>query len=132
MFVELQREIKMKEFIKFILTIFLGLLLFGLFLTGCTKTASETAAETSLHQVSVIEQQIKKECPTAKIDESIKALKSSINTQLAVCESQKATLKEKNNTLLAILIGLIVVIVIINWIKIKEGVTKCVSRFKNF
>lgn len=101
-------------------------------LTACVQNASETAAETSLHQVSVIEQQIKKECPTAKIDGSIKALKSSINTQLAVCESQKATLEEKNNTLLAILIGLIVVIVIINWIKIKAGVTKCVSRFKNF
>lgn len=101
-------------------------------LTACVQNASETAAETSLHQVSVIEQQIKKECPTAKIDESIKALKSSINTQLAVCESQKATLQEKNNTLLAILIGLIVVIVIINWFKIKAGVTKCISRFKNF
>lgn len=103
-----------------------------LLLTACVQNASETAAETSLHQVKAIEQQIKKECPTAKIDESIKALESSINTQLAVCESQKATLEEKNNTLLAILIGLIVVIIIINWIKIKTGVAKCVSRFKNF
>lgn len=108
------------------------IILIALLLTACVQNASETAAETSLHQVSAIEQQIKKECPTAKIDEPIKALKSSINTQLAVCESQKATLKEKNNTLLAILIGLIVVIVIINWIKIKAGVTKCISRFKNF
>lgn len=124
MFVKLQREIKMKEFVKFIITIFLGLLLVGLFLTGCVQNASETATETSLHQVSVIEQQIKKECPTAKIDESIKALKSSINTQLAVCESQKATLEEKNNTLLAILIGLIAIIVVVNWTKIKARIFK--------
>ena len=93
-------------------------------LTACVKNASETAAETSLHQVSVIEQQIKKECPTAKIDEPIKALKSSINTQLAVCESQKATLEEKNNTLLAILIGLVAIIVVINWTKIKTRIFK--------
>ena len=131
MFVKLQREIKMKEFVKFILTILLGLLLFGLFLTGCVQNASETAAETSLHQVSAIEQQIKKECPAAKIDEPIKALKSSINTQLAVCESQKDTLQERNNTLMAILIGLIAIIVVIIWVKIKSGVLKCVSRFKN-
>lgn len=122
----------MKEFVKFIIAIFLGLLLFGLFLTGCVQNASETAAETSLHQVSAIEQQIKKECPTAKIDGSIKALKSSINTQLAVCESQKATLEEKNNTLLAILIGLIAVIIVLNWVRIKTGVLKCASRLKNF
>lgn len=93
-------------------------------LTACVQNASETAAETSLHQVSVIEQQIKKECPTAKIDEPIRALKSSINTQLAVCESQKATLEEKNNTLLAILIGLIAIIVVINWTKIKTRIFK--------
>lgn len=100
------------------------LLIIIVLLTGCAKNASETAAETSLHQVSAIEQQIKKECPTAKIDESIKALKSSINTQLAVCESQKATLEEKNNTLLAILIGLIAIIVVVNWTKIKARIFK--------
>lgn len=102
-----------------------------LVLGACAKNASETAAEASLHQVNAIEQQIRKECPAAKIDEPIKALKSSINTQLAVCESQKDTLQEKNNTLLAILIGLIAIIMVINWVKIKSGVLKCVSRFKN-
>ena len=101
-------------------------------LTACVQDASQTAAETSLHQVKAIEQQIKKECPTAKIDESIKALESSIKTQLATCEAQKATLKEKNNTLLAILIGLIAVIIVLNWVRIKTGVLKCVSRLKNF
>lgn len=99
-------------------------ILIALLLTGCVKNASETAAETSLHQVNAIEQQIKKECPTVKIDEPIKALKSSINTQLAVCESQKATLEEKNNTLLAILIGLVAIIVVINWTKIKARIFK--------
>ena len=93
-------------------------------LTACVQNASETAAETSLHQVNAIKEQIKKECPAAKIDEPIKALKASINTQLAVCESQKATLEEKNNTLLAILIGLVAIIVVINWTKIKTRIFK--------
>lgn len=108
------------------------LLIFALLLNGCAKNASQTAAETSLSQVNAIEQQIKKECPMAKFDDSLDALRSSIKTQLATCEAQKDVLKERNNTLLAILIGLIAIIVIINWIKIKNGVLKCVSRFKNF
>ncbi|MBO7715667.1 MAG: hypothetical protein J6S85_19045 [Methanobrevibacter sp.] len=99
-------------------------ILIALLLSACVQNASETAAETSLHQVSAIEQQIKKECPAAKIDEPIKALKASINTQLAVCESQKATLEEKNNTLLAILIGLIAIIVVVNWTKVKARIFK--------
>lgn len=89
-------------------------------LTACAKTASESATEASLHQVAVIEQQIKKECPTAKIDSQITALQASIKTQLLTCESEKATLKERNNLLLAILIGLISVIIALNWFKIKK------------
>ena len=105
---------------------------FILFLGGCVQNASETAAEASLNQVNVIEKQIKKDCPTLKIDDTLNALRASIKTQLQVCESQKDILKEKNNTLLAILIGLIVVIIMMNWIKIKTGVLNCVSRLKNF
>lgn len=122
MFVKLQREIKMKEFVKFILTIFLGLLLFGLFLTGCAKTASETATEAALSQTAALHQQIKKECPTVNFDTSINALKSTITNQLASCEAEKGMLREKNNTLLAILIGLISVIVVVKWFKIKSKV----------
>ena len=78
-------------------------------LCGCAKNASETATETSLNQVSVIEQQIKKECPMAKFDEQMNALRDSIKNQLAVCEAEKDTLKERNNTLLVILVGILVV-----------------------
>lgn len=124
MFVKLQREIKMKEFVKFILAILLGLLLFGFFLTGCAKTASETATEAALQQTSAIYQQIKKECPAAKIDDQITALKATIQNQLASCEAEKGQLKERNRTLLAILIGLVAVIVAINWVKIKTKVFK--------
>ena len=84
------------------------LILTGL-LSGCVKNASETATETSLNQVNVIEQQIKKECPTAKFDEQMNALRDSIKNQLAVCETEKSVLRERNNTLIVILIGIVLV-----------------------
>lgn len=99
-------------------------ILIALLIAGCAKTASETATEAALHQTSVIQQQIKKECPTAKIDDQITALKATIQNQLASCEAEKGQLKERNRTLLAILIGLIAVIVSINWVKIKTKVFK--------
>ena len=34
---KMPREVKMKDFIKFIVTVFLGLLFAGLLLTGCTR-----------------------------------------------------------------------------------------------
>lgn len=91
-----------------------------LLLSGCAKNASESAAETSLHQVSVIEQQIKKECPTAKFDEQMNALRENIKTQLATCETEKGVLRERNNTLLVILIGLVLLIGISKWSKIQK------------
>lgn len=65
-------------------------LAFILLLCGCAKTATETAADAALQQVAAVEQQIKKECPTAQIDKSMDALRSSINSQLATCELQRA------------------------------------------
>lgn len=97
-------------------------ILIALALIGCAKTASETATEAALHQTSVIQQQIKKECPAAKIDDQITALKATIQNQLASCEAEKGQLREKNNTLLAILIGLLSVIVVVKWFKIKNKV----------
>lgn len=107
-------------FIKNVLiTIFFLLALFG-----CAKTATETATEAALHQANAIEQQIKKECPQAKIDAPITALKATIENQLASCQAEQATLRAKNNTLLAILFGLIAVIVAVNWVKIKTRIFK--------
>lgn len=94
--------------------------LFILCLCGCAKNASETAAEASLSQVNAIEQQIKKDCPTVNYDKQMESLRNSIRTQLATCEAQKDTLKERNDTLLAILIGLIAIIAVINFGKIKR------------
>lgn len=101
-----------------------SILLVALFVCGCAKNAAQTAAETSLSQVNALEQQIKKECPAGNFDKSLDALRSSINTQLQTCEAQKATLQEKNNTLLAILIGLTAVIIALNWVKIKTRIFK--------
>ena len=84
-------------------------LLILLLLTGCVKNASESATEASLHQVSIIEQQIKKECPAAKFDDQMNALRDSIKNQLAICEAQKGALEERNNTLIVILLGIAIV-----------------------
>lgn len=101
---------------------FIFLLIFATILNSCAKSASETATEAALAQTGAIYQTIKKECPAAKIDEQIAALKATIQNQLASCEAEKGKLRERNNTLLAILIGLIAVIIAVNWVKIKTKV----------
>lgn len=68
-------------------------LLIVLLLTGCAKTASESATETALAQVDAVEQAIKKECPQAKIDKDMDALRSSINSQLSTCELEQARIQ---------------------------------------
>lgn len=97
------------------------MLILTVLLSGCAKNASESAAEASLHQVAIIEQQIKKECPTAKFDDQMTALKESINQQLKTCETEKGVLKERNNTLIVILIGIIVVLGVGKWAKLTRG-----------
>jgi len=84
-------------------------LLIALALIGCAKTAPELATETALNQVSAVEAKIKKECPQAKIDRDIIALQSSIKSQYASCEERLQTYKERNNTLIVIIIGMIIV-----------------------
>ena len=91
----------MKPFYTFVIV--------AVLLSGCMKNASETATETSLHQVNAIEQQIKKDCPAVKIDEQMNALRDSIKNQLAVCEAEKSTLQERNNTLWVVIIGIAIV-----------------------
>lgn len=100
------------------------LLIFIVLLNGCAKTATETATDASLGQVDALQEQIKKDCPTVNYDKQMNALRDSIKTQLATCEAKMGELKERNNTLLAILIGLIAVIVAFNWAKIKTKVLK--------
>lgn len=114
----------MKEFLKPIVLLFVVFIVLGVLLTGCAKTASETATEAALKQTAVITQVIKKECPQAQINEHIASLETMIKAQLSACEVEKGQLREKNNTLLAILIGLISVIVAVKWFKIKTKVFK--------
>lgn len=59
-------------------------------LFGCAKTAPEVAADAALSQVGAVEQQIKKECPQAKIDKQMDSLRSVIKSQLSSCEAQLA------------------------------------------
>lgn len=97
------------------------IIILSMLLSACVKSASEMASDTALYQTEVVYQQIKKECPMADIEEPIKVLKTAIKTQLSSCEAEKQSLREKNNTLLAILIGVIVVFGIL---KIKKGLFK--------
>lgn len=80
-----------------------------LLLCGCAKTPTETIAEEALNKTEEIHQKIKKECPTAKFDTEISDLQKTIKTQLAVCESEQDKLRERNNTLIVVIIGIIVV-----------------------
>ena len=66
------------------------IILLILCLVGCAKTATETATDAALQQVDAVEHQIKKECPQAKIDKDMDALRTSIKSQLATCELQRA------------------------------------------
>ena len=84
-------------------------LLIALALIGCAKTAPELATETALNQVSAVEAKIKKECPRAQIATEIMVLRSTIKTQMAACESNIQTYQERNNTLIVIIIGMVVV-----------------------
>lgn len=68
-------------------------LLIVLLLAGCAKTASESATEAALAQVDAVEHAIKKECPQAKIDKDMDALRSGINSQLSTCELEQAKIQ---------------------------------------
>ena len=85
-------------------------LAFILLLCGCTKTATETATDAALQQVDAVEQQIKKQCPEAKIDKSMDALRSSINSQLATCELQRAKIESDKVKWQVAFFGLLLVV----------------------
>lgn len=86
---------------------------------GCAKTAPELATEAALNQVSAVEAKIKQECPQAKIASEIMVLRSSIKSQLAACEANIQTYRERNNTLWLAIISMIALWVFANWAKIK-------------
>lgn len=111
----------MKQYLIIIMKVFIIWILLGylFLLSGCAKNASESAADTSLNNLHVIQHKIDKECPKADFTAEIMALESSIKNQLAVCETEKGNLREKNNTLLAILVGLLALIAVKYWNKLK-------------
>lgn len=69
------------------------ILLLILCLMGCAKSASQTATDAALAQVNVVEQTIKKECPQAKIDKDMDALRADIKAQLRTCEAEQARIQ---------------------------------------
>lgn len=87
------------------------LLIFTLLLSGCAKTPQEIATDAVLGQVGAVEQAIKKECPTVKIDEQINALRATVQSQLATCESQISVERSEKRTWQVIAGGLVLVIV---------------------
>ena len=65
------------------------ILIITILLAGCVKTASESATDAALAQVDAVEQSIKKQCPQAKIDKDMDALRADIKSQLRTCESEQ-------------------------------------------
>lgn len=100
---------KHHRFSKLVLiwTIFLFILL----LCGCAKTAPETATDALLTEIGAVEQQIKKECPQAKIDAQMDALRASAYSQLKTCEAQIQTVEAQRNTWVVVSGGLLLVMV---------------------
>ena len=88
-------------------TIFLFILMLG----GCAKTAPETATDALLTEIGAVEQQIKKECPQAKIDKEMDALRASAQSQLKTCEAQIATIEAQRNTWIVVSSGLVLVMI---------------------
>ena len=91
----------------------------AMILAACTTSAPETATQAALQQANAIEDRINKECPQAEITLDMMALRSTIKTQLASCESVIQTYKERNNTLWVIIIAMITLWLFANWNKIK-------------
>ena len=78
-------------------------------LGGCAKTATETATDALLTEIGAVEQQIKKECPQAKIDKEMDALRASAQSQLKTCEAQIATVEAQRNTWVVVSGGLVLI-----------------------
>ena len=94
-----------------IIIIWLILLVCTLALFGCAKTAPETATDALLTEIGAVEQQIKKECPQAKIDKEMDALRASAHSQLKTCEAQIQMVEAQRNTWVVVSGGLLVIMV---------------------
>lgn len=93
--------------------------LLSLCLCGCVKTASETATDAALSQVAAVEQQIKKQCPEAKIDKDMDALRASINSQLRTCESEQKRIQSEKSKWQVISLALLGALILLGWFKIR-------------
>ena len=91
----------------------------AIILAGCATSAPETATQAALQQANAIEDRINKECPRAEIATDMMALRATIKTQLAACETVVQTYKERNNTLWLAIIAMITLWLFANWNKIK-------------
>ena len=117
---KMPREVKMKDFIKFIITIFLGLLLVGALLTGCAREPNpineiNDGIQQSVKDLSDYAQnnmvmdtdkqfllQGAKDC-AARAD----ALAKNCNVSIEKCETEKSKLRLERNGLFGILLLLV-------------------------
>ena len=100
---------KQRHLSKFVLI--WTILLFILMLCGCAKSAPETATDAVMAEIGAVEQQIKKECPQAKIDKQMDALRASAQSQLKTCEARIETVEAQRNTWVVVSSGLLLVMV---------------------
>ena len=87
-------------------------------LSGCAKTAGESIAYTAHQQLNAIEQSIKPECMTASTAEQIKALHSTITSQLSNCELAQSKLKSDITKWQVISVALFGALLVLLYIKI--------------
>ena len=95
--------------VGWLIIVWITLLFLILALCSCAKTAPETATDAVMAEIGAVEQQIKKECPQAKIDKQMDALRASVESQLRTCEAQIATVESQRNTWVVVSSGLVLV-----------------------
>lgn len=95
------------------------LLILTVLISGCAKTASESIADTAHQQLNAIEQSIKPECMTASTAEQIKALHTTITSQLSNCELAQSKLKSDITKWQVIAIALFGALLLLGYIKIR-------------
>lgn len=94
------------------------LLFFTVLLSACAKTPQESATDAAMAQIGAVEHTIKKECPDAKIDKDMDALRASVQSQLATCESQISVERAKRRTWQVASFALMGLVAILLYIKI--------------
>lgn len=97
---------------------FYKIVILAILLNGCAKTASESIADAAHQQLNAIEQSIKPECMTAATAKQIKALHTTITSQLSNCELAQSKLKSDITKWQVIAIALFGLVLLLGYVKI--------------